>query len=114
MTPTHRISACSRSLTRLAQPWDLEGSRGVYVAVVAFNSYRVRLESFKALLLSIVRLIPCIRRNSYDYSWLQHPLVDVKAIKQRQAMVQIIYEEKALMNTLQKGSGMLRGMPGDL
>lgn len=66
------------------------------------------------MLLLIVRPIPCIRCNPYDSSWLQHPLVDVEAINQRQAMVQIIYEEKTLMNTLQKGSAMLRGMPGEL
>lgn len=46
--------------------------------------------------------------------WLQRPLVDVKEIKERQAMVEAICGEKALMNTLQRGSGMLRGMPGEL
>ncbi|CAM9768494.1 unnamed protein product [Sphacelaria rigidula] len=44
--------------------------------------------------------------------WLQHPLVDVDEITRRQAMVQTLCTEKALMDTLQRGSGMLRGMPG--
>lgn len=48
------------------------------------------------------------------FRWLQHPLVDVAEINRRQAMVQTMCNEKALMDTLQKGSGMLRGMPGDV
>lgn len=48
------------------------------------------------------------------FRWLQHPLVDVAEINRRQAMVQTMCNEKALMDTLQKGSGMLRGMPGEM
>lgn len=48
------------------------------------------------------------------FRWLQHPLVDVAEINRRQAMVQTLCNEKALMDTLQKGSGMLRGMPGEI
>lgn len=44
--------------------------------------------------------------------WLQHPLVDVEEITRRQAMVQSLCSQKALMDTLQRGTGMLRGMPG--
>ncbi|CAM9231946.1 unnamed protein product, partial [Pylaiella littoralis] len=43
--------------------------------------------------------------------WLQHPLVDVQEINLRQSMIETICSEKALMDTLQKGSGMLRGLP---
>lgn len=43
--------------------------------------------------------------------WLQHPLVDVEEITRRQAMVQSLCSQKALMDTLQRGTGMLRGMP---
>lgn len=46
--------------------------------------------------------------------WLQHPLVDVEKINRRQAMVETLCGEKALMDTLQKGAGMLRGMPGKM
>ncbi|CAM9431775.1 unnamed protein product, partial [Ascophyllum nodosum] len=52
-----------------------------------------------------------VARCCNAYSWLQHPLVDLKAINQRQAMVQTLCNEKALVDTLQKGHGMLRGMP---
>ncbi|CAM9130489.1 unnamed protein product, partial [Hapterophycus canaliculatus] len=43
--------------------------------------------------------------------WLQHPLVDLQDIKLRQSMVETMCSEKALLDTLRKGSGMLRGMP---
>lgn len=46
--------------------------------------------------------------------WLQHPLVDVQEINRRQSMIETICGEKALIDTLQKGSGMLRGMPGEV
>ena len=44
--------------------------------------------------------------------WLQHPLVDVDEINLRQSMIETICSESALVDTLQKGSGMLRGLPG--
>lgn len=40
--------------------------------------------------------------------------MDVAEINRRQDMVQTMCNEKALMDTLQKGSGMLRGMPGEI
>eukprot|EP00903_Cladosiphon_okamuranus_P008571 g8222.t1 len=43
--------------------------------------------------------------------WLQHPLIDVDEIKLRQSMIEAIRSENALIDTLQKGSGMLRGLP---
>lgn len=45
--------------------------------------------------------------------WLQHPLVDVEEITLRQSMIETICSETALIDTLQKGSGMLRGLPGE-
>lgn len=50
--------------------------------------------------------------NPYGARWLQHPLVDVVEINRRQTMVHTLCSEKALMDNLQKGTGMLRGMPG--
>ncbi|CAM9615807.1 unnamed protein product, partial [Scytosiphon promiscuus] len=43
--------------------------------------------------------------------WLQHPLVDLLEINLRQSMVETLCSEKALLDTLRKGSGMLRGIP---
>eukprot|EP00752_Nemacystus_decipiens_P008019 g7166.t1 len=43
--------------------------------------------------------------------WLQHPLVDVDEINLRQSMIETISSESVLIDTLQKGSGMLRGLP---
>ncbi|CAM9865760.1 unnamed protein product [Ectocarpus sp. 4 AP-2014] len=43
--------------------------------------------------------------------WLQHPLVDVREITSRQSMIETICSEKTLIDTLRKGSGMLRGIP---
>ena len=45
--------------------------------------------------------------------WLQHPLVDIKEIGMRQSMIETICSEMELIDTLQNGSGMLRGLPGE-
>ncbi|CAN0141859.1 unnamed protein product, partial [Discosporangium mesarthrocarpum] len=42
--------------------------------------------------------------------WLQHPLVNVKEISQRHAMVQSLCDNTTLTSTLRDGKGMLRGM----
>lgn len=46
------------------------------------------------------------------FRWLQHPLLDMEEINRRQIMIETICSNSVLMNSLQKGSGMLRGMPG--
>lgn len=51
--------------------------------------------------------------DSQFLRWLQHPLVDVEEINLRQSMIETLCSEKALIDTLQKGSGMLRGLPGE-
>lgn len=51
--------------------------------------------------------------DSQFLRWLQHPLVDVNEISLRQSLIETICSEKALMDTLQKGSGMLRSLPGE-
>ncbi len=45
--------------------------------------------------------------------WLQHPLVDMEEISLRQSMIETISSEMELIDTLQNGSGMLRGLPGE-
>lgn len=39
--------------------------------------------------------------------------MDLEDINLRQSMVETICSEKTLLDTLRKGSGLLRGMPGE-